>query len=247
MRIGILGASGLVGTCLVQLILDSPGLELAAALVSPGSRLAGTPVAGGGIEYRPADAEMNSHCDVMIDFSTPAASLSLQAQIAKKNIPTVIGTTGFSAKDDATLTGWCAHRPMLISANFARGFEAFRLASLGYARMMPDAEPRVFETYHARKKADPSGTSKLLAAEISKTRSTAMGFEAPETPITVKREGDIVGINEVSFDLGSAETRFTYRVHTRAAYAEGALAAAQWLVATPRPAGRYTLADSLEG
>lgn len=72
-----------------------------------------------------------------------------------------------------------------------------------------------------------------------------MGFAAPEPAITVNREGDTVGVNEVRFDMGSAEATFTYRVHTLAAYAEGALAAAQWLVSTPRPAGRYSLADSL--
>lgn len=245
MRIAIMGASGRVGTRLVELILANPGLELAAALVSPGSRLVGMPVAGGSIEYRPAEAAMKSHCDVMIDFSTPAASLALQADIGTKPIPMVIGTTGFTPEEDARLTASCAHRPMLVSANFAHGFEAFRLAVLDFARRMPDAEATVSEIYHARKKAEPSGTSRLLARQLFEARSRAMGFAAPEPPITVHREGDTVGVNEVRFDLGSAEASFTYRVHTLAAYAEGALAAARWLVSTPRPAGRYSLADSL--
>ena len=75
MRIGIIGASGRVGTRLIEAILASPGLELAAALVSPGSPLIGKPVAGA-LEYRPAEKTIRSHCDVMIDFSTPAASLA---------------------------------------------------------------------------------------------------------------------------------------------------------------------------
>lgn len=245
MRIGILGASGRVGTKLVELVLSNPGLELAAALVSPASRLVGTPVAGSSIEYRPADAAVKSHCDVMIDFSTPRASLALQEAIGLKNIPLVIGTTGFTAEEDERLSACCAHRPMLISANFARGFEAFRLNVLGFARMMPEGEPRVVETYHARKKAEPSGTSKLLAGQIEEARRASMGFAAAKTPITVFREGDTVGINEVCFDLGSAEARFTYHVHTLSAYAEGAIAAAQWLVSGHREPRRYSLADSL--
>ena len=245
MRIAIMGASGRVGTRLVELILANPGLEPAAAFVSPGSRLAGTPVAGGSIEYRPADAAMKSHCDVMIDFSAPAASLALQDQIGSKAIPMVIGTTGFTPEEEKRLTAFCAHRPMLVSANFAHGFEAFRLATLDFARRMPDAEATVGEIYHARKKAEPSGTSRLLARQVFEARSRAMGFAAPQPAIVVNREGDTVGINEVRFDLGSAEASFTYRVHTLAAYAEGALAAAQWLVSTPRAAGRYSLADSL--
>lgn len=245
MRIAIMGASGRVGTRLVELVLANPGLELAAALVSPGSRLVGMPVAGGSIEYRPADAAMKNHCDVMIDFSAPAASLALQEEIGTKAIPMVIGTTGFTPEEDQRLTASCVYRPMLVSANFAHGFEAFRLAALDFARRMPDAEATVSEIYHARKKAEPSGTSRLLARQLFEARSRAMGFAAPEPTITVHREGDTVGVNEVRFDLGSAEASFTYRVHTLAAYAEGALAAAQWLVSTPRPAGRYSLADSL--
>lgn len=245
MRIAVMGASGRVGTRLVELILANPGLELAAALVSPGSKLAGTPVAGGSIEYRPAESAMKSHCDVIIDFSTPAASLALQEGIGTKPIPVVIGTTGFAREEGERLTVFALHRPLLISANFAHGFEAFRRAAVDFARRMPDAEATIGETYHARKKAEPSGTSRLLARQVFEARSRAMGFAAPEPAIVVHREGDTVGVNEVRFDMGSAEALFTYRVHRLAAYAEGALTAAQWLVSMPRPAGRYGLADTL--
>jgi len=220
-------------------------LELAAALVSPGSKLVGTPVAGRSIEYRPADAAMKTHCDVMIDFSTPAASLALQEEINTKAIPMVIGTTGFTPEEQERLTAFSQYRPLLVSANFAHGFEAFRQAAVDFAWRMPDADAAVGEIYHARKKAEPSGTSRLLARQVFEARSRAMGFAAPEPAITVNREGDTVGVNEIRFDMGSAEAVFTYRVHTLAAYAEGALAAAQWLVSTPRPAGNYSLADSL--
>lgn len=244
MRIAVMGASGRVGTRLVELVLASPGLELAAALVSPRSALVGTPVAGGSIEYRPSDAAMNSHCDVIVDFSSPAASLALQGEVGEKPIPMVIGTTGFSVEEDAALTAFAAHRPMVVSANFALGFEAFRQIADRFARLMPGGEAGVGEVYHARKKAEPSGTSRWLAATVREARSAAMGFDAPEPDIRVTREGDTVGVNEVRFDLGSAELLLSYRVHTLAAYAEGALAAAQWLAARRPANGRYALADT---
>lgn len=245
MRIGIVGASGRVGTRLVELVLANPGLELAAALVSPSSRLVGLPVNGGGIEYRAPQAAMNSHCDVMIDFSTPAASLALQEEIGEKPIPMIIGTTGFSPEEERRIAGFARHRPMLVSANFAHGFEAFRLAALEFTRRMPAGEPSVTETYHLRKKAEPSGTSRLLARQLYEARTRVMGFAAPEPAITVHREGDTVGINELHFEMGSAEISFIYRVHTLAAYAEGALAAAQWLVSRAPGAGLYSLSDCL--
>ena len=101
---------------------------------------------------------------------------------------------------------------MLISANFARGFEAFRLNVLGFARMMPEGEPRVTETYHTRKKAEPSGTSKLLAGQIEEARSAVMGFAAAKTPITVFREGDTVGINAVSLTRICGLARFLFQL-----------------------------------
>lgn len=245
MRIAIMGASGRVGTRLVEVILANPGLELASALVSSKSGRIGSPVAGGSIEYRSADAAMRSHCDVIIDFSTPAASLALQQGIGSKAIPVVIGTTGFSPEENVRLTAFSAHRPLLMSANFAHGFEAFRKAVVDFAQSAPDADATVSETYHARKKADASGTSRLLANELFEARTRAMGFAAPEPVIAVHREGDTVGVNEIRFDMGAAEAVFTYRVHTLGAYAVGALAAAQWLVSRRRPAGLYSLVDCL--
>lgn len=245
MRIAIMGASGRVGTRLVDLILANPGLELAAALVGPGSKLIGMPVCGGSIEYRPVDAGINNRCDVMVDFSSAGASLALQEKIGIKSIPMVIGTTGFAVDEDERLTEYSRHRAMLVSANFALGFEAFRRAAVEFARRMPDADATLSETYHRRKKAEPSGTSLQIAREISEARSRVMDFAAPQPEITVKREGDTVGNHEVRFEMGAAQAVLTYRVHTLTAYAAGAISAAQWLVSTPRAAGRYSLADSL--
>ncbi len=245
MRIGIVGATGRVGTQLVEAVLAAPGLELAACIVRPGSRHVGMPVAGGSLEYRPANTAIKSHCDVVIDFSKPAASLKLQELHGDKPIPMVIGTTGFTADQDARLSSHARHRPMLVSANFALGFEAFAAAAEAFAGALPGAEPLVTETYHIRKKAEPSGASQRLADAIHARRRQAAGFDVGETPIAVRREGDVVGITDLRFDLGPAEARFVYRVHTLAAYAEGALAAARWLVEKAPGPGRYTLADAL--
>lgn len=245
MRIGIVGASGRVGTRLVELVLTSPGLELSAAWVSHNSRQLGLPVAGGSIEYRAADMAINSHSDVIIDFSTPKASLAFQDQLGDKPTPVVVGTTGFSAEDHARLEEFATRRPLLVGANFAQGFEAFRLSAINFARRMPAAEATVSETYHARKKPEPSGTSRHLCELLRQARTETMGFAAPEPAIAVHRERDVVGINEIRFDLGSAEAVLTYRVRTIAAYAQGAIAAAEWLIETPRPNGLYAPADCL--
>jgi len=239
-----MGASGRVGLKLVEAVLADPGLELAAAFVSPQSRLLGTPVANGSIEYRAAEADFRSYCDVVIDFSTPAASLQLQDMSARLALPMVIGTTGFTAAQEARLVVHARHRALLISPNFAFGFEAFKLAVLQFARQTPSADPTIIETYHINKKAEASGTSQQLAALIRDARQGAS--VAIETPhIVVQREANVVGDTIVRFDMSAGEISFRCSVQTIAAYAEGALAAARWLVESGAQRGRFSLADTL--
>lgn len=239
MRIAIYGASGRVGTRLVEAVLADPALELAAALVSPQSPRIGTPVDGAAsIEYRPANAALKCPCDVIIDFTNPAASLSLQAMLGDKPQPVVIGTTGFGAADQAALDTAAAHRPLLVAANFALGFEPFLAAVETFAAAQPGAEPVVEEIYHRRKKPSASGTSLRLVETVR----TARGIDA-DPHIAVRREGDVTGVNAVDFRMGVSDVRMTFTVNTLAAYAEGAIAAARWLAAG-RGAGRYDLADT---
>ena len=131
MRVIVFGASGRVGTHLVEAVLADPGLDLAAAVVSPQSDRRGIPVAAGAVEYRAADPTMNAHADVIVDFSTPAASIELQRMLDRKPIPVVIGTTGFVPDQQHELEHAGRYRPILASANFAVGFEPFLGAATG--------------------------------------------------------------------------------------------------------------------
>lgn len=242
MRIAVFGASGRVGTQLVEAIIDAPQLELAAALVSPTSPRLGEAIGGTGIEYRAADAAMNCRCDVIIDFSTPDAAIALQEALGDSRLPVVIGTTGFSDAEMTTLRRAGDKRPLLMAANFALGFEAFAEAAKLFATLQPGAVPVVEEVYHARKKDKASGTSLRLAGLVAGPDADA--GNDPGVPIRVHRRGKTVGINSVRFDLGSTEIDFTFTVHSLGAYAQGALSAAQWLADEAPGPGLYGLADT---
>ncbi|MCR6673133.1 4-hydroxy-tetrahydrodipicolinate reductase [Devosia ginsengisoli] len=243
MRIAVFGASGRVGTRLVEAILTDPGLELAAAHVSPGSPWIGRQVGSTVVEYRPAEAAINAHCDAIIDFSSPSGSLYLQRMAGQRSVPVVIGTTGFAADDLAEIQAAARYRPILTGANFALGFTEFARNARQFAAAHPGASIAIEETYHRRKKRAPSGTSLLLARVLREAQATAAGASPPEPEIHVHRVGDTVGINEVRFDLGDSEMRFTFSVQTIAAYARGALAAAIQLVESGLGPGRYDAFD----
>lgn len=245
MRIGILGASGRVGTTLVEAVLASPGMDLVAALVSPGSPYVGQRVAGGLLEYRPPDYYMRCYCDVIIDFSTPTSSLVFQELLRELPIPVVIGTTGFSTEQEKALAGYASRRPLLIDTNFAPGFQIFKKVALEFAKRIPGAPPQVFELHRSRKTLGPTAASTALASELDAVRSRAMGFEAEHTTVHARREPDFVGLSEVRFDLGAGEVNFSFKVRAPASYAEGAIAAAQWLANEAPGPGLYSIANSL--
>ena len=243
MRIAVHGASGRVGTQLVEAIMNAPQFELAAALVSPASQRIGEPISGTGVEYRAVDPNMNCRCDVVIDFSTPAASNALQAALGDSPLPVVVGTTGFSEAERAELRRASGKRPLLMGENLAVGFEAFSQAAKLFADLQPSAAAVVEEVYHARKKNAASGTSLRLARLVG--QQSGSSDANLDVPIIVHRKGQTVGINTVHFDLGSTELCFTYTVHRLGAYAEGALSAAQWLADEAPGPGLYALADTL--
>lgn len=242
-RIAVYGASGRVGTRLVEAILANPGMDLAAAHVSPTSSWLSGQVGNTAIEYRQAESWIDTHCDAIIDFSTPQASIALQEMVRDRSIPIVVGTTGFSEAQQRQLDGAARMRPLMVGINFALGFGAYAASVQKFANAFPSAQVRIEETYHQRKKRAASGTSLLLADIIRAAQGSRTGISPPEPEISIHRRGDVVGVNEVHFDLGVSRTSFSFNVDTLSAYAEGAIAAAVWLAEPGRKIGRYNPSD----
>lgn len=234
-RVGVFGASGRVGKLVVSAVLAAPGFELAAAVVPESSSVLGAPVPGADARYVTLDSL--GECDAVVDFSKPAAAMALLDSARASGLPLVIGTTGFDAGQTARILAAAARRPVVLAANFGRGFPTFLRLAIALAAAEPETLPRVAEIYHARKKAEASGTSRLLADAAA----SAGGHAAADIAIDVAREGETVGVNAVRVDLGPAEIEVRYTVKALASYAEGALAAARWAVG--RAPGLYGLAD----
>lgn len=237
LKVGVYGASGRVGKLVVEAVLAAPDLELAAAVVSGNSAVLGRPVPGSVLNYASLGAKPCAACDVVVDFSKPTAVMGLIEEGCGGTVPLVIGTTGFDADQMDKIAMAARRRPVVQAANFGRGFPAFLRLATELTAAEPGQAPRVAEVYHARKKAEPSGTSRLLAEAVA----AAGGRAGSDIAIDVGREGETVGINAVTVDLGPAMIEVRYTVKTLASYAEGALAAARWVIG--RGPGLYGLAD----
>lgn len=231
MRIAVVGAAGRMGTLLVEAILATPGLELAACIVSPTSPRAGRPVAGGAIEYRPADAAINARCDVMVDFSTPAASLAMQRLCGSKPIPFVVGTTGFSPRHLEAMRDHARHRPIVLSDNFAPGYAQVLAAAAAIERALVGARTTRVEDIRLR-------------PDLAASREGRFGIDAGPAPLSRPGVGAPPGdVIRLLLDAGGVEIALTHRVNALAAYAEGALAAAHRLVAARPARGLLSLDD----
>ena len=118
MDIAILGASGRVGEILIQEVLESSEDRLVACYVSGNSEYIGRSVDATDLQYEPLTALPASTGDVLIDFSTPAATMAALADIGARAKALVIGTTGFSPEEEARLQNVARQLPVMISANF---------------------------------------------------------------------------------------------------------------------------------
>ena len=218
LRINVLGAGGKVGREVLAQIAADARFALAEAIGGrDGAALAAARLSG----------------DVLVDFSTPAAVMALLDRLDGNPLALVIGTTGFSPEQMTRLCAESARRPLLIGANFTLGFEVFRSACLALAAALPEAELTVAETYNAAKKPAASGTTQGLVGELA-TPQRAVATE-------INRIGDTPGITTLRLGLGVADISLSLAVHSRAAYAAGALAAARWLAG--RASGLYRPAD----
>ena len=250
-----------MGGALVRAIRQSTDIKLVAALDRPGSpRLgkdAGEISAAGhlGIPITDKlDAVLKPNA-VIVDFSTPTASLNYLRAAAKKKTPMVIATTGFTAAQQAEIKKLARRTPTLLSANTSLGVNVL-VSLLGKAAKMlgDDYDVEIVEAHHRFKKDAPSGTALALGRSIANAlgrdfdkvgingRKGIVGERGKkEIALLSVRAGDIVGEHTVIFGGIGERLEFIHRAHSRDTFAHGALRAAQWL-AKQKP-GLYDMAD----
>lgn len=180
-----------------------------------------------------------ANADVAIEFTTPsAAPTNIRACIAAA-CPVVVGTTGWY-EDLSTLRDEIAgaNVPIVIAPNFSVGVAIFDRVVAEAGRLFRDiagVDAHIVETHHTAKKDAPSGTAGALARSVEGTLGRPV-------PITSVRVGSVPGTHEVIFDAPFEQVRLVHEARDRRVFAEGAIAAARWLVG--REGGRvYGMQD----
>lgn len=270
--IGVLGVTGRMGRLVAQAVLDSPDLKLTGASCRADSAAAGRDVAlilghaePCGVAANPDLAKLAASADVIVDFSTPAASLDLAdaLEAAPTAAPTgraawLCATTGLSAAQQARVQALASHRAVLPAANTSLGVTLLQALVTEAASRLGAAhfDIEIVETHHRHKADAPSGTALALGRAAALGRGGDLdalairsrdGLTGPRPRgaigFAALRGGDVPGEHSVLFLGDNERVELTHRATDRRLFADGALAAARWLAG--QPAGLYAMREVL--
>ena len=195
--------------------------------------------------------------EVIIDFTIPKCTFEVLEIASKLKKRVVIGTTGFSKKQEAMIKRFSRKIPILKAGNMSLGINLLMyLTEIASSSLGVNYLSKVFEVHHKHKKDYPSGTALMLGKGISigkkKDFYKMIGkkyLNKKNFPYGKKinfnsiRKGEIIGEHEVTFSSGKEIITLNHEAFDRALYSEGALTAAKLLM-NKKP-GLYSMRDVL--
>jgi len=195
--------------------------------------------------------------NVIIDFTIPKCTLDVLKIASKLKKKVVIGTTGFSKKEEKLIKKYSKKIPILKAGNMSLGVNLLvYLTEIASRSLNDNFLSKVFEIHHKHKKDYPSGTALMLGKGIavgkSKDFNKMVGkryLNKKSFPFSKKinfnslRKGQVVGEHEVKFSSGKEVITLNHESFDRALYSEGALTAAKWLM-NKKP-GLYSMRNVL--
>tara|TARA_B100000035_G_scaffold37645_1_gene28420 strand:+ start:252 stop:1028 length:777 start_codon:yes stop_codon:yes gene_type:complete len=193
--------------------------------------------------------------DVIIDFTIPKCTLEVLKIASKLKKRVVIGTTGFTKKEEGLIKSYSKKIPILKAGNMSLGINLLMYLTEITSKVLANKyQSKILEIHHKHKKDYPSGTALMLGRGIAKGRNkefyNLIGkkyLNKKDFPYGNKinfnsfRKGEIIGEHEVLFSSGKEIIKLNHEAFDRALYSEGALAAAKWLI-KKRP-GLYSMRD----
>jgi len=195
--------------------------------------------------------------NVIIDFTVPKCTLEVLKIAAKLKKRVVIGTTGFTKREENIIKKYSRKIPILKAGNMSLGVNLLMyLTEIASKSLDNNFLSKVFEVHHKYKKDHPSGTALMLGKGIAigknKDFYRLIGkkyLNKKSFPYSKKinfnslRKGSVIGKHEVSFSSGKEIVSLNHESFDRALFAEGALTAARWI--TGKKPGLYSMRNVL--
>jgi 4-hydroxy-tetrahydrodipicolinate reductase len=210
-----------------------------------------------GIKLDSNAAQTFKKTDVIVDFTVPKCTLEILKIASKLKKRVVIGTTGFTQKEEALIKKYSKKIPILKAGNMSLGINLLMYLTEIASRSLGDNYlSKVFEIHHKHKLDYPSGTALMLGKGIADGKNKSLYnllgkkfLNKKSFPFGKKinfssiRKGKIIGEHDVKFSNGKEMLTLNHEAFDRSLYSDGALAAAKWL--TSKRAGLYSMRDLL--
>jgi 4-hydroxy-tetrahydrodipicolinate reductase len=263
-RIAIIGAAGRMGRILIEATDIADGTQLGAAIVLPDNSLIGTDAGEMAGLGKTLDVNLVSSLDaakddfdVLVDFTSPETTMA-NIEFCKANGKgIVIGTTGLSEEQKATLQAAGSNMSIVFAPNYSVGVNlCLNLLRMAASVMGEESDIEIIEMHHRHKVDSPSGTALRLGEVIAETLDWDLNEVAnygregqtgarphKEIGFQTIRGGDVVGDHTVMFATDGERVEITHKAQSRMTFAKGAIRAAAWLKAQPN--GVFDMQDVL--
>ena len=208
-----------------------------------------------GLKIHRNSEETFKKVNLIIDFTVPKCTFEILKIASKLKKRVVIGTTGFSKKEEKLIKLYSKKIPILKAGNMSLGINLLMyLTEIASSSLGKNFLSKVFEIHHKHKKDYPSGTALMLGKGIATGKNKNFYSLIGNKYLNKKtfpygnkinfnslRKGEIIGEHEVKFSSGKEIVTLNHEAFDRTLYSEGALSAAKWLM-TKKP-GLYSMRD----
>jgi 4-hydroxy-tetrahydrodipicolinate reductase len=250
-----LAITGCLGRMGQQLVRSSKGAKNFKLVSVTENKIINKKVSGLKLQTNSVSAFKN--VNTIIDFTIPKCTLEILKIASKLKKRVIIGTTGFSKKEEKLIKKYSKKIPILKSGNMSLGINLLMYMTEIASRSLGDKFlSKIFEVHHKHKKDYPSGTAIMLgkgiAAGKNKNFYKLIGkkyFNKKVFPYNKKinfnsiRKGEVIGNHQVLFTSGNETITLNHNAFDRSLYSEGAFTAAKWLI-NKKP-GLYSMRDVL--
>jgi 4-hydroxy-tetrahydrodipicolinate reductase len=251
-NLAITGCMGRMGQQLIKSSKKNKNFKLVSLTEN---RLINKKIAG--IKPDLNNTEAFNKTDVIIDFTIPKCTLEVLKVASKLKKKVVIGTTGFTKREENLIKKFSKKIPILKAGNMSLGVNLLMyLTEIASKSLGNNFLSKIYEVHHKHKIDYPSGTALMLGRGIADGKNkkfyNLIGkkfLNKKSFPYSNKinfnsmRKSDVIGEHEVRFFSGKEIIRLNHKSFDRALYSEGALTAAKWLM-TKKP-GLYSMRDLL--
>jgi 4-hydroxy-tetrahydrodipicolinate reductase len=248
-NITITGALGRMGKILIKRISKNRNLKLFSLTDLKSGKIVN------GIKTQKNNLEAFKKTDVIIDFSKPKASLEVLSYAKKFKKRVVIGTTGFTKKDNNLIKGYAKKIAIFKSGNMSLGINLLEYIVNILSKKIPNNYHIGINDDHHKKKNDyPSGTALMLANAVSKGKNKNLesikgkiflnkkgDLQKNKVNFFITRKGNTIGKHSVIFNNKIENIELKHTAFSRELFADGALNAAIWI--SKKNKGLFSMQD----